>query len=127
MKSDAVSDDKRKITTFIIEKNFPGFRTAQKLDKLGMRGSNTCELIFENCRVPGTSFVYKTVMMSHYPKKVSSRLAKSIALSKSSIITTNNALAETDVPQSFTLDVSLFFTFFQLRMYWGRKIKVSTY
>lgn len=40
------------ITAFIIEKNFPGFSTAQKLDKLGMRGSNTCELIFENCRVP---------------------------------------------------------------------------
>jgi isovaleryl-CoA dehydrogenase len=40
------------ITTFIIEKNFPGFSTAQKLDKLGMRGSNTCELIFENCVVP---------------------------------------------------------------------------
>lgn len=30
-----------------------GFRTAQKLDKLGMRGSNTCELIFEDCKVPG--------------------------------------------------------------------------
>lgn len=42
----------RGITAFIIEKNFPGFRTAQKLDKLGMRGSNTCELVFENCIVP---------------------------------------------------------------------------
>lgn len=31
----------------------PGFSTAQKLDKLGMRGSNTCELIFENCKIPG--------------------------------------------------------------------------
>lgn len=40
------------ITAFLIEKNTPGFSTAQKLDKLGMRGSNTCELIFENCRVP---------------------------------------------------------------------------
>lgn len=40
------------ITAFIIEKNFPGFRTAQKLDKLGMRGSNTCELVFDNCEVP---------------------------------------------------------------------------
>lgn len=40
------------ITAFIIEKDFPGFRTAQKLDKLGMRGSNTCELVFEDCRVP---------------------------------------------------------------------------
>src|SRR3990167_447950 len=40
------------ITAFIVEKNFPGFSTAQKLDKLGMRGSNTSELIFENCKVP---------------------------------------------------------------------------
>lgn len=39
------------ITAFIIEKKYPGFSTAQKLDKLGMRGSNTCELIFENCKV----------------------------------------------------------------------------
>ncbi len=40
------------ITAFIIEKQFPGFSTAQKLDKLGMRGSNTCELVFEDCEVP---------------------------------------------------------------------------
>ncbi|ETE65281.1 Isovaleryl-CoA dehydrogenase, mitochondrial [Ophiophagus hannah] len=40
------------ITAFIVEKNMPGFSTAQKLDKLGMRGSNTCELIFEDCKVP---------------------------------------------------------------------------
>jgi isovaleryl-CoA dehydrogenase len=42
----------RGITAFIVEKGFPGFRTAQKLDKLGMRGSNTCELVFNDCRVP---------------------------------------------------------------------------
>lgn len=40
------------ITAFIVEKTFPGFKIAQKLDKLGMRGSNTCELVFENCRLP---------------------------------------------------------------------------
>ena len=40
------------ITAFIIEKEFAGFSTAQKLDKLGMRGSNTCELVFEDCEVP---------------------------------------------------------------------------
>ncbi|MEL0067094.1 MAG: isovaleryl-CoA dehydrogenase [Gammaproteobacteria bacterium] len=40
------------ITAFIIEKVFSGFSTAQKLDKLGMRGSNTCELVFEDCIVP---------------------------------------------------------------------------
>ena len=40
------------ITAFLIEKGMPGFSTAQKLDKLGMRGSNTCELVFEDCRVP---------------------------------------------------------------------------
>ncbi|RUR18818.1 isovaleryl-CoA dehydrogenase [Legionella sp. km535] len=40
------------ITAFIIEKGMAGFKTAQKLDKLGMRGSNTCELVFEHCEVP---------------------------------------------------------------------------
>jgi len=40
------------ITAFIIEKDMAGFSTAQKLDKLGMRGSNTCELVFEDCEVP---------------------------------------------------------------------------
>jgi len=39
------------ITAFLIEKGMPGFKTAQKLDKLGMRGSNTCELVFEDCKV----------------------------------------------------------------------------
>jgi isovaleryl-CoA dehydrogenase len=42
----------RGITAFLIEKGMPGFTTAQKLDKLGMRGSNTCELVFEDCEVP---------------------------------------------------------------------------
>ena len=42
----------RGISAFIIEKDFPGFSTAQKLDKLGMRGSNTCELVFNDCEVP---------------------------------------------------------------------------
>jgi len=40
------------ISAFIIEKEYAGFSTAQKLDKLGMRGSNTCELVFEDCKVP---------------------------------------------------------------------------
>src|SRR4029078_4700632 len=42
----------RGITAFLIEKGFPGFRPAQKLDKLGMRGSPTSELVFEDCEVP---------------------------------------------------------------------------
>jgi isovaleryl-CoA dehydrogenase len=42
----------RGITAFIIERGFKGFTTAQKLDKLGMRGSNTCELVFQDCEVP---------------------------------------------------------------------------
>ena len=40
------------ITAFIVEKGFKGFSTAQKLDKLGMRGSNTCELVFRDCEIP---------------------------------------------------------------------------
>ena len=42
----------RGITAFIVERDFPGFSRAQKLDKLGMRGSNTCELVFDDCEVP---------------------------------------------------------------------------
>lgn len=42
----------RGITAFLIERDMPGFSTAQKLDKLGMRGSNTCELVFQDCLVP---------------------------------------------------------------------------
>ncbi len=40
------------ITAFLVERNFPGFTTLPKLDKLGMRGSNTCELVFDDCEVP---------------------------------------------------------------------------
>ncbi|MES2217554.1 MAG: isovaleryl-CoA dehydrogenase [Pseudomonadota bacterium] len=46
------SSGSKGITAFIVEKHFAGFSHAQKLDKLGMRGSNTCELVFENCEVP---------------------------------------------------------------------------
>ncbi|MDH3589253.1 MAG: acyl-CoA dehydrogenase family protein [Gammaproteobacteria bacterium] len=42
----------RAMTAFVIEKGMQGFSTAQKLDKLGMRGSNTCELVFEDCEIP---------------------------------------------------------------------------
>ena len=45
----------RGITAFIIERGMDGFSTSPKLDKLGMRGSNTCELVFDNCRVPAAN------------------------------------------------------------------------
>jgi isovaleryl-CoA dehydrogenase len=45
----------RGITAFVIEKGMKGFSTAQKLDKLGMRGSNTCELVFRDCEVPAAN------------------------------------------------------------------------
>jgi isovaleryl-CoA dehydrogenase len=47
----------RGITAFLIEKGFPGFSTHQKLDKLGMRGSNTCELVFQDCEVPAENIL----------------------------------------------------------------------
>jgi isovaleryl-CoA dehydrogenase len=53
-KTDAAAGAKG-ITAFIIESSFRGFSTAQKLDKLGMRGSNTCELVFQDCEVPEES------------------------------------------------------------------------
>ena len=45
----------RSMTAFLVEKGMPGFTTAQKLDKFGMRGSNTCELVFENCEIPAAN------------------------------------------------------------------------
>ena len=45
------------ITAFIVERDYPGFSRHQKLDKLGMRGSNTCELVFENCEVPAENIL----------------------------------------------------------------------
>ena len=47
----------RGITAFLIEQGMAGFSTAQKLDKLGMRGSNTCELVFEDCEVPAENVI----------------------------------------------------------------------
>jgi isovaleryl-CoA dehydrogenase len=47
----------RGITAFVIEKGMKGFSTAQKLDKLGMRGSDTCELVFVDCEVPGENIL----------------------------------------------------------------------
>jgi isovaleryl-CoA dehydrogenase len=50
----------RGITAFVVEKRFKGFTTAQKLDKLGMRGSNTCELVFNDCEVPADNMLGAT-------------------------------------------------------------------
>ncbi len=47
-----ISAGPKGMTAFIVERDFPGFSRAQKLDKLGMRSSNTCELVFDNCEVP---------------------------------------------------------------------------
>src|SRR5690242_3995033 len=47
----------RCMTAFLVEKGMAGFSTAQKLDKLGMRGSNTCELVFDNCEIPAENIV----------------------------------------------------------------------
>lgn len=47
------------ITAFLVEREFKGFSQAQKLDKLGMRGSNTCELVFEDCEVPEENILGK--------------------------------------------------------------------
>src|ERR1700741_1206523 len=47
------------ITAFIVEKGMKGFSSAQKLDKLGMRGSNTCELVFRDCEIPAENILGK--------------------------------------------------------------------
>jgi len=67
-KSDADAGSKG-ITAFLVEKGMEGFSTAQKLDKLGMRGSNTCELVFKDCLIPFENILAEegmgaTVLMS---------------------------------------------------------------
>jgi isovaleryl-CoA dehydrogenase len=47
------------VTAFIVERGTPGFSTAQKLDKLGMRGSDTCELVFNDCAIPAANLLHK--------------------------------------------------------------------
>ena len=51
------TDGARGITAFLVEKHFPGFSASPKLDKLGMRGSNTCELVFADCEVPSENIL----------------------------------------------------------------------
>lgn len=57
------------ITCFIIEKGMEGFSTAQKLDKLGMRGSDTCELVFKDCKVHHTYNVLVGSRICRFPKR----------------------------------------------------------
>jgi len=52
-------EGRRDVAAFLVENGFAGFPTAQKLDKLGMRGSNICELIFEDCRIPADNVLGK--------------------------------------------------------------------
>ena len=52
MRTSEIESSARSMTAFIVEKGMKGFSTAQKLDKLGMRGSNTCELVFVDCEIP---------------------------------------------------------------------------
>src|SRR5258706_8411203 len=52
MRTAARDQGSKAMTAFIVEKSIKGFTTAQKLDKLGMRGSNTCELVFQDCEIP---------------------------------------------------------------------------
>ena len=55
-KTDAEAGSKG-MTAFIVERDYPGFSRHQKLDKLGMRGSNTCELVFQDCEVPAENIL----------------------------------------------------------------------
>ena len=52
MRTSEIESSARSMTAFMVEKGMKGFSTAQKLDKLGMRGSNTCELVFQDCEIP---------------------------------------------------------------------------
>ena len=66
------------ITAFIIEKGFAGFSTHQKLDKFGMRGSDTCELVFEDCFIPdGKSWTAARSLRTAHPLLASERTRSS--------------------------------------------------
>ena len=60
MRTEGKEMEPHSVTPFIIEKGMKGFSTAQKLDKLGMRGSNTCELVFEDCEIPEKNRIGET-------------------------------------------------------------------
>jgi isovaleryl-CoA dehydrogenase len=63
--------EKKNLSTFIVEKNFPGFKVGKRLHKLGMRGSPTSELVFENCEVPEANLVGKeSDSVSHMMKNL---------------------------------------------------------
>ena len=55
MRTAPASQGSKAMTAFLVEKGMGGFTTAQKLDKLGMRGSNTCELVFQDCAIPAAN------------------------------------------------------------------------
>ena len=57
MRKTDVTAGAKGITAFIVEKGMPGFTQAQKLDKLGMRSSNTCELVLQDCEVPAENII----------------------------------------------------------------------
>ncbi|MCZ6605439.1 MAG: acyl-CoA dehydrogenase family protein [Alphaproteobacteria bacterium] len=57
MRTAAADLGSKSVSAFIVEADFEGFSKAQKLDKLGMRGSNTCELVFENCLIPDANLL----------------------------------------------------------------------
>jgi isovaleryl-CoA dehydrogenase len=65
MRTAPKSEGSRAMTAFLVEKGMKGFRTAQKLDKLGMRGSNTCELVFEDCEIPAANVLGQVNGGSH--------------------------------------------------------------
>ena len=57
-----------RITTFLVEKAMPGFSAGPKLDKLGMRGSNTSELVYQDCRVPKENVLGEVEYFTSLPK-----------------------------------------------------------
>ena len=57
MRSPAAATDKPSLSAFLIERGTPGYSTAQKLDKLGMRGSDTGEIVLQDCVVPAANLL----------------------------------------------------------------------
>ena len=59
MRTASRDNGSKAMTTFIVEKGMKGFSTSHKLDKLGMRGSNTCELVFKDCKIPDENVLFE--------------------------------------------------------------------
>jgi len=86
-KTDKTGDPKKDLSSFIVEKSFPGFRAGKKFSKMGMRGSPTGELIFENCEIPEENLV------GGYPGVACQKMMRNLEIERVTIAGISNGIA----------------------------------